>query len=99
MVLIAKKSSKIKIDSTEGLKKYKLGAIRDDVGEQLLRKIVGPNKEINLNTHGLNSAKQLNLGRIDLWSYEENVAFWFIKKAGLNPKDFEVVYVISKGFE
>ena len=99
MVLIAKRSRKINIDSVDDIKKYKLGAIRDDIGEHLLRKIIGPEQKIFLTNHGVNSAKQLNSGRIHLWSYEENVAFWFIKKAGFNPNDFEIAYVIEKGSE
>jgi len=85
--------------TVEDIKKYKLGAIRDDIGEHLLRKIIGPEQKIYLTNHGINSAKQLNSGRIHLWSYEENVAFWFIKKAGFNPNDFEIAYVIEKGSE
>jgi len=99
MVLVARKSSRIKIDSVDDIREYALGAVRDDIGEMLLRRLLGDGIEISLTNNGINCARQLNLNRIDLWSYEENVAFWFIKKAGLDPDDFEVVYSIEEASE
>ncbi|NRA24871.1 MAG: transporter substrate-binding domain-containing protein, partial [Oleispira sp.] len=41
-------------------------------------------------------AKMLDAGRIKLWAYEENVARWFIKQAGLNNGEFESVYTLKE---
>lgn len=38
IVLIARKDRNIRIDSIEDIKKYEVGTIRDDIGEQLLKK-------------------------------------------------------------
>jgi len=37
----------------------------------------------------------LGAGRIKLWAYEENVARWIIKQAGLDNNDFEAVYTLK----
>lgn len=99
MVVLARKTDNIKIDDIKALKKYSLGAVRKDIGAELLRRHLGDEVVIELTNNGLASAKQLEKGRIDLWSYEKNVAFWFIKKAGLDPNDYEVVYTIEYSSE
>lgn len=99
MVLIAKKAKNIQIDSLEDIRAYSLGAVRDDIGEVLLRRLLGPEVTINLTNRGINTALQLSVDRIDLWSYEENVAFWVLDEAGLNPGDYEIVYSIEEGSE
>jgi len=99
MVLIARKSENIRINSVDDIKNYNLGAVRKDIGELLLRRLLGHETHIYLTNNGQNSAMQLDLGRIELWSYEEHVAFWFIKNAGLNPDDFEIVYTIEEATE
>ncbi len=99
MVLIARKSDSITINTPDNIQAYNLCAVREDIGEQLLRKLLGEEIEMELVNHGVQCAKMLERGRIDLWSYEENVAFWFIKQAGLNPEDFEIVYTIGTAAE
>ena len=38
---------------------------------------------------------KMNLGRIDLWAYGEDVAMWEIKANGLNPADYVAVHVLD----
>lgn len=100
IVLIARKDRGVKINATEDIKEYNVGVIYNDIGEQLLIKTgIGGN---NLNRLAgtnvtLQAIRMLNSGRIDVWSYEENVAKWEIRAKGFNPNDYETVYTIAKG--
>jgi polar amino acid transport system substrate-binding protein len=100
IVLTAKKSSHIKINSIEDLKKYNIGTIIKDVGEQLLNEKGIPNSKLDRigGTDAIDiSIKKLDKGRIDLFSYDSNVLKWKLKQNGLNPDDYETVYVLKKG--
>ena len=93
---MARKESGIKLSSVKEAEKYKIGAVRDDVGEQLVE-AGGINKEkLSLGVSGESLAKMLAAKRIDLLAYEENVVNWNLKKSNLNPGDFEVVFVLKK---
>ena len=88
--VIAKKSSKIKINNTDDFKKYKIGVIRDDIGQQLLEGIGITNLEKVADN--VANIKKLNINRINLVSYEITGAFYKIKQMGFSPSDYEVVY-------
>lgn len=98
--LLARKDKKIKISSVQDLSKYKIGVVRDDVGEQLLLK-AGVNVANLDQIGGVNvlaqSIKKLNKGRFDLLAYDDEVAFWIIKKQGFDPDSYETVYTLKKG--
>lgn len=96
VVLIAKKDKKIRIDSLSDLQKYSIGVIRDDIGEQLIRKAGIGKENIDAVSKGLINVRKLVRDRIDLWAYSESVAMWFIKKNGFDPNDFETVYVLME---
>ena len=95
-MLLAKKSSALKINSPDDIKQLKVGAIRDDIGEQLTKAAGVPDSQIRKIPAADSLAKMLDAGRIDVWAYEENVARWFIKQSGLNNADFETVYVLKE---
>ncbi len=100
IVLTARKDRHIKINSIDDLKKYNIGTIMKDVGEQLLNEKGIPNSKLDRigGTDAINkSIMKLNKGRIDLFSYDSNVLKWKIKQQGLNPADYETVYVLKKG--
>jgi polar amino acid transport system substrate-binding protein len=98
-VLIARKARHIKISSAEDIKKYAVGAVRNDAGAQLLISEAGiPEKKIYLVPSAIQSIKMLNLDRIDLFAFDENVTVWLIKKNHLNPEDYETVFILQKGF-
>lgn len=97
IVLLAHKSQNIKINSPADIKNYKIGAIRDDVGEQLIKELGIPANKINPSSSAASLVQMLNNNRIQLWAYEENVARWFIKQADLNNADFDTVHVLKEG--
>jgi ABC-type amino acid transport substrate-binding protein len=100
IALIARKDRAVVIRSPEDLKRYRLGVVVDDVGEQLLLRAgftVGELDRVSGADVTQLSISKLNGGRIDAWSYERNVALWEIRQAGHDPADYEVVHVLSEG--
>ncbi len=98
--LIALKERGIKISSLDDLENYKVGVVRSDIGEQLLVNAGVPLQELD-QIGGLDvistSITKLTKGRIDMWSYETNVALWEIKAEGLSVDDYEIVHVLKEG--
>jgi len=98
--VIAPKKNKIVIKEVSDLNNYKIGAVLKDVGELLLLdKGINPKQiqyvkgedAINL------SFTKMNNGRIDLFSYNINVAFANARLEGFNVNDYEVVYTLKSG--
>ncbi|USD66932.1 transporter substrate-binding domain-containing protein [Vibrio sp. SCSIO 43136] len=96
IVLLAKKSAGVRIEHPSHISRYSVGVIMDDVGEQLSLKAGVPASQIQRANNAKSLAKMLNLGRIDVWAYEEYVARWILRKIGLDSNDFEVVYVLNE---
>lgn len=97
IVLTAPKEKRIVIRGVEDLKKYTIGVVRDDVGEQALIEAGVPESVIEaVGSPDLN-AKKLNRGRIDMWAYGDIVAKWILKKNGFNPDRYESVFTLKTG--
>lgn len=97
VVVLAKRTKQIVIRNSSDLAQYRIGVVRDDVGEQLLLELGVPRDSMSDSTVPETLAKQLAKNRIDLWAYEENVAVWWLRKSGYDKEDFEVVHVLSEG--
>ena len=96
IVLLAKKSDAIVINGPDDIKKYLVGAITDDIGDQLIQSAGVKPSNIKHVPNAESLAKMLNAGRIKLWAYEENVARWFIKQSGFDNNLFESVYTLKE---
>ena len=96
VVIIAKKSRGIKIESIGDIRRYRTGVVRDDIGEQLLLQMGIEKEHLQQTNSGLSTAKMLHRDRLDLWAYERDVAFWNIQSAGADPSVYEVVYSLKK---
>jgi polar amino acid transport system substrate-binding protein len=97
--VIALKENKIVIKDVFDLNKYKIGAVLKDVGELLLLDL-GVNPEQIQYVKGeeainLSFTKMKN-NRIDLFSYNINVAFSNARLEGFNTNEYEVVYTLAK---
>lgn len=97
IVLIARKDSHIRISDLQDLTKYRIGAIREDIGEQLTVSLGVPLASIHRAANADSLTRLLAIGRIDLWAYDELTARWFIQQNGLNNEDFEAVYLLKEG--
>ena len=90
-ILVAKKGSGIKIDSLEDAKKVnRIGTLRDDTRERLLKSLGFTNLE-PVSDEQLN-AKKLVLGRLDLWAYKIPGLRTVCELAGVNYNKVEEVY-------
>jgi polar amino acid transport system substrate-binding protein len=98
--IIAPKSKHLKINSIKDLNKYKIGAVINDIGEQLL--LADGVKKENIDAiSGTNPVvvnfQKMGKGRIDCFAYETNVAMYGAKSYQIDQNDFEVVYILKKG--
>ncbi|SON52656.1 substrate-binding periplasmic protein [Vibrio tapetis] len=96
VVLLAKKNRGINISEPSQLLNYKIGTIRDDVAQKLVEQSGVDAETIEHTSTTTSLAKMLDLGRIDLWAYEENAALWVMEQSGLDSRDFEPVYVLME---
>lgn len=96
-VLIAKKINKISIHSPDDLKKYTVGAVRDDAGGQLALAAGVLKKNLDIAVNGKQCIRKLAYDRFDLLAYDENVSKWLMKQEEVDPADYETVYVLNEG--
>ena len=100
IVLTARKDSKVSIKTPADLKKYKIGAVIQDIGEQLLLEAGLSAKEID-STGGTNAIskciKKMNMSRLDAFAYEESVLKWELKQQGFDLNLYETAYVLKTG--
>lgn len=93
--LIARKDKKIKINSVEDIKKYKIGTVKDDIGELALKELGVVKTDSISGTNSIEkSIRKLDRGRIDLFSYMYEPKSWKID--GFDPKNYENVYTLQK---
>lgn len=90
-ILVARKGSGIRINSLEDAKKVKrIGTLRDDTRERLLKSLGFTNLE-PVSDEQLN-AKKLVVGRVDLWTYKIPGLRTVCELAGVDYTKIEEVY-------
>jgi polar amino acid transport system substrate-binding protein len=89
---IAMKKNKIIINTLQDLKKYTIGTVRGDIGEELLITSLGNNKNIVSNSSMEYILKMLVKNRVQLAFYHKNVLNIMLKRWGYNADIFEIVY-------
>ena len=90
-ILVAKKGSGIKLKNLDDAKRVKrIGTLRDDTRERLLKKLGFTNLEAVSDEQ--KNAQKLALGRIDLWTYKQPGLKTVCELAGVDYEDFEEVY-------
>lgn len=95
-VLIAKKDRNISIDSIEDANQFKVGAIRDDVAEQLFLSEGGNKSKLESVAKMETNLKKLEADRIDLIAYAEKSVFKFIEEKGYDPDQYETVFLLKE---
>ncbi|HJV80760.1 substrate-binding periplasmic protein [Noviherbaspirillum sp.] len=98
IVLVAKKRKGIKIASIDDLKaaNYRIGVVREDVGEKLLDDLGVPKDKTFQANSGMSLAKMLQADRIDMWAYGDQVILWNLKELGYPTRDYEEVYTLNE---
>ena len=97
--IIALKNKHYKIDNIKQLNNYKIGAVIDDIGEQLLLEN-GINKENIKSIGGTNpiraNLKKMLRNRIDMFAYEISVAMYGAKSYGIDSNKFQSIFTLKK---
>ena len=94
-IFLARKDSKIKINSLDDAKKVKLiGTYREDSKEQYLKSVGFENIE-SVTEDSLNP-KKLVAGRLDLWASSKTDYKLAIESEHLDLKDFKIAYTVKK---
>ena len=95
VVFLARKGSGITIRSLADAKKVKaIGAYRDDTNEQFLKSNGFTNLDTDSSTEFL--PKKLAAGHLDLWITPVDTASYLLRKAGLDPNDFEALFTVRE---
>ncbi len=93
--LAAKKERRIVIHDDTELGQYYYGAIRDDVGEQLLReKGVGSNRILSSNSDAA-IYSMLQSGRVDMIPTDSMNLIDEVQAIGADPDEFECIYTLN----
>ncbi len=96
VTVMARKGSNIVINSPIDMASYRIGVMRDDVGEQMLFSLGIPRESMQEASVISQLIEQLYKNRIDLMVYDERSAGWLIGKAGYEPDSFETVYTLEQ---
>lgn len=95
--VIAAKKKKLSGIKETALGSLRIGVVRDDIGDQLIRKYALSDEAIMRK----NSLKQvlylLDTGRIDAVAYAVDVFNWATKNAGGDPFSYQEILVLKKG--
>ena len=75
----------------EDMNVLRIGAIRDDIGEQLIRALGIQNQAIQLNDSAYSLARMLERDRLDAIAYAEDIANYQFKLPGVDLSDYETV--------
>lgn len=94
--IIAAKSKGLEIASVEAMNRLKIGVVRDDIGDQLIRAQGVKDQAIHPNHSAFNMVQMLDKNRLDAIAYAEDIAKHQFLQAGMDPKDYESVYVLQK---
>lgn len=97
IAVVAPKAKNMKIKNFADFSKYKIGVVRDDVGELLLLSNNVPKSNIDQAVKLSDSIKKLLAGRIDAISYEENVLKWTLKQENQKVSDYEMIFSLKEG--
>ncbi|MGL4223656.1 MAG: substrate-binding periplasmic protein [Vibrio sp.] len=97
VAVLARKSSQIKVNDPMELGQYRIGVLRDDIGEQQLLQLGVPRESMVEGTSVSALAEQLLKKRIDLLAYDERTAFWWMSQKNYPLEEFETVYILMQG--
>ncbi len=96
VAVMARKSSGIVINEPLDIGKYRIGVMRDDIGEQMLFSLGVPRESIQEASDISILIEQLYKNRVDLIVYDERAADWLVDRAGYSKDSFESVYEMQQ---
>ncbi|WP_231489691.1 substrate-binding periplasmic protein [Billgrantia saliphila] len=98
VTLIARRDSGIQLQDIQEVIEgdYRIAAIREDVGAQRLQEAGVPPEQVQMAMSNVSALRMLERGRVDLWAYGEDVAFWLMQEHDLPITDYMPVLTISE---
>ena len=98
VVLMARKSSGITLDSIESINEtdLQIAVIHEDVGAHRLQELGVDSARVRTAMTNFSALSMLSADRVDLWAYSEDVAFWLMDSHGFDKTEFESVYTLSE---
>ena len=94
--LVGKKSLKAKNLTPACLANYTIGVMHDTAAESMLLNLGIKITDLERFSNPQSQLKKLNDGRIDMVAFGVEGLYFMIKDAGLNPLDYETVYVLKE---
>lgn len=94
--LIALSSSQIALDDIENVANYSIGAVRDDIGERLIKDLTEGELHITYVQTSNELLQMLLKKRIDIIAYSADIVNYQISRLGLPRKDFKVVRILQE---
>lgn len=100
VVLMARKSSAIQIDSIDAINQsdLQIAVIHEDIGAQRLRELGVDPARIHTAINNTSALAMLDANRVDLWAYGEDVAYWLMDTRGYERQEFEAVYTLNEAY-
>jgi polar amino acid transport system substrate-binding protein len=95
-VLLAKKDKNISITTSEDLKRYKIGALKDTSPIQLLLNKGMEKDDLVLEMTSTPLIEMLQNDSIDAWAFGDIGGIWLIQDLGLNASDYRTAYVLGQ---
>lgn len=95
--IIAPKSKNLVIKDAADLSALKIGVVRDDIGDQLIRKFALSDDNIAKKDNLKQLSYFFQRGRVDVIAYVPGVYSHYLKNSGLDPNDYEDVYLLKEG--
>ena len=94
--IIAKKSRGLQVRSKEDMEKLRIGVIRDDIGDELVRSMGVGDSAIQQRNSAYNMVHMLDQDRLDAIAYAEDIAQHQFVLAKIDPAAYETVFVLQK---
>lgn len=95
--VIAQKSKNITADRPLGLRQLQIGAVKNDIGDQLITKQLKDKEVIRRVTSAEQLYTLLKAEKVDVVVYSVDVFNNIVKKAGGDTKLYEEILVLNKG--
>jgi polar amino acid transport system substrate-binding protein len=92
--IIAKKDKSLEINSIEDMNQLKIGVVREDIGEQLLKSLGVRESAIKGSNKVGFLVNKLHKGKLDAIAYAEDIAKFQFKLEGIEFNQYEVIYVL-----
>ncbi|WDE00073.1 substrate-binding periplasmic protein [Thalassomonas actiniarum] len=95
VVLVALKSRNITINHLNELKDYRIGTVRSDAGEHILRHEVALGDNISSNVSIQSNLVLLDKNRIQLFTYDSYALPNMLRQYGYDPENYQIVYPLK----